>query len=529
MGLRGPGAKPVKRTKALENNVFSKKPKWQVRGLSRAERVIRFCESLVITSGSDAGKPLRLRLWQRDIISSIYSVDASGSRAVRTAVVSMGRKNGKSALAAALALVHLVGPESVQRGQIVSAASDRAQAALIYKELQAFALASEEIAERLVFRDFNKTVEDTITGSTFSALSSDARKAHGLSPVVAICDEVAQWHGRELLDALRTGQGAHAEPLLLAISTRSPDPDNPLEELLRYGEAGDDATFKAFVWSAPLDSDPWSPETWALANPGLGDFRSLKDVEIQAKQAQKIPSLESSFRAYILNEPVAADDRFIGPVEWDACAGTAEARGPVYAGLDLSSGANDLTAFSLYWPETGRLDTWGFIPKEVLETKSHEDRADYRLWANQSHVVAMPGRAIDRAWLGAWIAERTAGLDLQGIASDRWGLADLEASWCREGIELVIEPHGTGYRDMSPALRAFEIEVVEARLRHSANPLLRWAISNTVIDSDPAGNRKPAKNRAIGRIDPAVSAILAVSLASRAPVAAQFDFTGLVL
>lgn len=529
MGLRGPGAKKKQPPAVAEKHSGKPRPNWRARGLSRAERVIRFVEGLDITSGKDAGKRLKLRPWQREIIKELYATNATGKRKVRQAVVSMARKNGKSALAAALALCHLVGPEAVQRGQVVSAASDRAQAALIFNELQAFALAHEEIVERLVFRIFNKTVEDTLTGSTFAALSADHRKAHGLSPVVAICDEVAQWPGRELLDALRTGQGAHNEPLLLAISTRSPDPDNPLEELLRYGEEADDPHFASFVFSAPLDADPWDEQTWLAANPGLGDFRDIDDIRMQARQAQRLPSLESSFRAYILNQPVVADDRFIGPVDWDACAGTAEAVGPCYGGLDLSSGANDLTAFALYWPETGLLRCWAFLPKEVLDQKAHEDRADYRVWANLGHIIPTPGRAIDRAWLGAWIARQTAGLNLQAIASDRWGLADLEAVFDREGIVLPMAPHGTGYKDMAPAVTGFEAAVLDGKLKHGANPLLRWAIANVCIDTDPSGNRKPAKDRSRGRIDPAVAAIEAVSAASRTPAVADFSFTGLAI
>jgi phage terminase large subunit-like protein len=408
----------------------------------------------------------------------------------------------------------------------VSAAADRGQASLIYSEVMAYADAVPWITERLTPRQHNKTITDEETGSTFSALSSDHRKAHGLSPTLAICDEVAQWRGRDLLDALRTGMGAHDEPLLIAISTRSPDPENPLEELLRYGEEADDPTFRAYSWSAPLDADPWAEETWAAANPGLGDFRSKADVEQQAQQARALPSLEPAFRAYVLNQPVASEERFIGPRDWDGCAGTAEPRGPCYAGLDLSSGANDLTSVALYWPETSLLRVWGFIPAEVLDDKAHEDRADYRVWRNRGLVVETPGRAMDKAWLGHWIAEQTEALDLRVIASDRWGLNDLKVAWEREGIELPLEPVGTGFRDMSPAVRSFEAAVLDRRIQHEGNPLLRWAVANVSIEMDASGNRKPSKAKARGRIDPAIAAIQAVAAAGRAPAVQEYDFSG---
>lgn len=526
MGARGPGAKPVR---------LSAKPpaparKRRLKGTTRADRVIAWCEALTITSGAYAGQKLVLRPWQKAVLGRIYAAGPDGRRPVRTALISCGRKAGKSTLCAALALCHLVGPEAVPRGQVVSAAADRGQATIIYNELRAFALANPEIADRLNFRDFNKSVEDAITGSTFSALSADHRKAHGLSPTVAICDEIAQWRGRDLLDALRTGQGAHAEPLLLAISTRSPDPDNPLEELIRYAEQVkdgtlEDETFASAIFSAPVDADPWAVETWRLANPDMDEVR-LRDIEVQATQAKRLPSLEPAFRAYVLNMPVAPDERFIGPQDWDACSGTAEARGPCFGGLDLSSGAADLTAFSLYWPETGTLKVWAFLPSAALDAKVREDRADYRAWQARGLVHEIPGRAIDRPWLLTWIAQRVDGLELVGIACDRWGINDVRAVLDREGIDLPLRPHGAGYRDVSPALTAFEGLVLEQKLRHEGNPLLRWSVANAAVDMDPAGNRKLSKERAHGRIDPLVAAVSAVGLAAKEPAAPTYEGLG---
>ncbi len=361
-----------------------------------------------------AGKQFRLRPWQREIIRELYRTDRRGRRSVRFALVSMGRKNGKSGLAAALALAHLAGPEAIQGGQVLSGASDRAQAAIIYSAMKAMALAAPELAARIIFRDFRKEAEDVETGSTYQALSSDARKAHGLSPSFWIADEIAQWRGRDLIEALRTGMGAHSEPLGLVISTRSPDPDNPLEELIRYAadiEAGliEDPAFRAFIFTAPAEADPWDPVTWALANPALGDFRSLENVRVLANQARRIPATEASFRAYVLNQPVATDERWIGPADWDACAAEPKPAGPCWAGLDLASGAADLTAFSLFWPETGALRVWAFLPKEMLDAKAREDNAPYRLWQQQGYVIEVPGRTVDRAWLGAWLAQQGRG------------------------------------------------------------------------------------------------------------------------
>ena len=456
-------------------------------------------------------------------------MDPAGHRAVRTVLCSMGRKAGKSTFAAALALAHLCGPEAQRRGQIVSAAADRAQARLIYSEARAFALADASLSARLVFRDFNSTIEDVLTGSTFTALSADHRKAHGLSPSMAICDELAQWRGRELLDAVRTGQGAHSEPLLVVISTRSPDPDNPLEELLRYAQepsAALDPSFASFVYSAPPGLDPFSIEAWQAANPDM-DAARLRDIEHLAAEAQRLPSTMPAFEAFVLNRPVALDDRFISPEDWDACGGTSEPTGPCYGGLDLAGGASDLCAFALYWPETRLLRAWAFLPAGRIDASEATDRAPYRAWAGLGHVVITPGRAIDRQWLANWMAQQTEGLELVSIAADRWMLASLQQELDREGITLPIEPHGQGFKDMSPSVGAFERLVLDGRLRHGGSPLLRYAVSNVSISIDPAANRKADKVRSRGRIDPAIAAIMAIGTAERTSAPPTFEFTGL--
>jgi phage terminase large subunit-like protein len=197
MGLAGPGRQKL--------DAPGERPPTPLKARSRANRVIEWIERLKITSGMHAGRPFKLRPWQKRIIRGIY-----GSRPIRQALITVPRKNGKTQLAAALALCHLCGPEAKPRGQIFSAAADRQQAGLIYNEMKAL-IRSSDLKGRIAIKDFTKELIDTETGSTYGALSSDARKAHGLSPSFVVCDELAQWRGRDLYDNLVTGTGAHAE------------------------------------------------------------------------------------------------------------------------------------------------------------------------------------------------------------------------------------------------------------------------------------------------------------------------------
>lgn len=536
MGQRGPGAKPVKRpapaAAPAEPAPVARKP-----GRTRADRVIAWIEGLTITSGMHAGRKFRLRQWQRAIIRDVYRTDARGRRLVRQALVTMARKNGKTQLAAALALAHLCGPEAEQRGQVYSAAADRGQAALIYQEMRAFVLADPQLAARIIVRDFHKQLEDAQTGSTYQALSSDARKAHGLSPSFYIADELAQWPGRELLDNLATGTGARAEPLGIIISTQSADPFHVMSELVRYGEqvrsgATLDPSFSAHIFTVPLNADPWDEAAWRAANPALGDFRSLDEMRTAAEQAQRIPAREAVFRNLYLNQPVEPDERLIHVRDWDVLGepfDPAELRGArCVGGLDLGS-ASDLTGLALYFPDTGRLLAWGFIPAGQMEAKERTDRAPYGQWREAGHLLATPGRAINKAWVAAKLRELAADYQVEAIAYDRWAFKDLEVILDAEGIALPLVPHGQGFKDMGPSVEEFERLVLDGRLRHGGNPLLKWCLSNVAVTTDPAGARKPAKDRSRGRIDPLVAAIMACGQASRQPAPPSFAFTGMML
>jgi phage terminase large subunit-like protein len=507
---------------------------WEKKGLSRAQRVIAFIERLPITSGMHAGNPLQLRPWQKDIIRAIYRTDRKKRRIVRTALITMPRKQGKTALAAALALCHLIGPEAEPRGQVFSAASDRDQAAIIFRELEAIILAIPEFAVRCNIKSFSKTIEDLLTGSTYQALSSDARKAHGLSPSFMVYDELAQAPNRHLYDNLTTGTGARAEPLMVVISTQSSDPHHIMTELVDYGvklkegTLPPDPSFHATIYMAPEEMDPWDEETWFSCNPALNDFRSLEEMRQFAEQAKRIPAKEATFRSLYLNQRVEADQRFIGSADWEACAGGVdriELEGrPCWAGLDLSS-TRDLTALVLYFPhDAGAVLPFFWIPGDRLAEREDKDRVPYWAWINQGFIEALPGRAIDKRAVVFRLAEIASIYDLKGVAYDRWRMEDLQKIMSDEGIEIPFTPWGQGFKDMGPAVDAMEALILDGKLRHGGHPVMIWNVSNAVVVQDPAGARKIAKDRSRDKVDGLVALCMAVGLYSREPEPVEYDF-----
>jgi phage terminase large subunit-like protein len=536
MGKRGPKTGAAKAAENTAKPSWRGKPPWEKRGLSRAGRVVAFIECLPITSGMHSGQKMQLRPWQREIIEAVYRVGGDGRRVVRTALLTLPRKNGKSQLAAALALCHLIGPEAESRGQVFSAASDRDQAAIIFRELEAIILAVPEFAARCNIKSFSKTIEDCGTGSVYQALSSDARKAHGLSPSFFIFDELAQSPNRHLFDNLTTGTGARAEPMAFIIGTQSSDPNHVMSELVDYsqklqeGTLPPDPTFHGVVYAAADDDDPWSTETWYKANPALNDFRSLAEMQAFAEQARRIPAKEAAFKALYLNMRVDAEHRFVSSTDWDACGAPVDLealRGrPCWAGLDLSS-TSDLTALVLFFPEDGgAVVPFFWIPGESIGERSDSDRVPYREWVKADLIEATPGRAIDRLSVVRRVAQVTAAFDLRGLAYDRWRAEDLLKMLSDEGLDFPVTPWGQGFASMAPAVDTFEAMVLNGQFRHGGHPVLTWNLSNAIVETDPAGGRKISKSRSKERVDGVVALVMAVGLHAKQPKAPVFEFSG---
>lgn len=491
----------------------------------RALRVIEFIELLTVPSGVGSGRPFKLRKWQRKFIFDIYGKEYQSAeqwfRVVRRAILSIGRKNGKTALLAALVLVHLCGPEAVRNGEIYSAANDREQAAQVFKFVAQIVRADDDLLDMLRIVDSTKTINCPHNGSFYKAMSAEAGTKHGLNPVLVIFDELAQAKSRELFDVLDSSMGAQAEALFVTISTQSRDPLHILSELIDDGLSADDPSIVCHLYEVPLDvEDIFDEECWYLANPALGDFRLLEDMRALAAKAKRMPSEEPKFRNLYLNQRVSMHASLISRPEWMALHSDGPLIEPgeeVYAGLDLSS-VNDLTSLVLVSAEDGdRITPFLWKPELLLEEHSDRDfgkgNHQYILWNKEGHLRTTPGKTIDFDFIAEEIAEIAGLYDIRALAYDRWRIKELLRSFERIGFEAAISSKdedvdglrlvewGQGYRDMAPAIDALERSVMSDQLRHDGNPAMTWCMANAVSTSDPAGNRKLDKDAARFRID----------------------------
>jgi phage terminase large subunit-like protein len=484
--------------------------------MTRGELVVEFCEEyLIVPEGAHVGRKVELRPWQKEIILGIYDA----GRPIRRAIISLGRKNGKTALTAMLVLAHVIGPVAEPNSQVFSAAQSRDQASLVFSLAAKMVRMSTELNALVTVRDSAKELFCARTGVRYKALSAEAHTAYGLSPALVIHDELGQVRGprSELYDALETAMGAQRQPLSVIISTQAPTDGDLLSILIDDAKLGHDPATLLFFWTAALDDDPYVEETWRKANPALGDFRSLSDMQEAADRARRMPAFELAFRNLFLNQRVAAQNHFLSPDVWKLNAGPPDFSAfddlPVYGGLDLSA-RQDLTALVLVAKDAAgvvHIDARFFAPEAGLKERADRDRVPYDLWRDQGFLITTPGRTVDYAWVARMLAETAGRCDLRTVRFDRWRIDDLRREMERLGSEVVLEEAGQGYRDMSPALAELEALALNGLLRHGGHPILTWNAANAIVTSDAAGNRKLDKSKATGRIDGLVALAMAVA------------------
>lgn len=495
--------------------------------MTRAERVIEFIQRYcLVPDGAQVGQPLVLDDFQKDFIRAIYDNPAG----TRRAILSVSRKNGKSGLIAGLLLAHLVGPEAKQNSQLVSGAMSRDQAALVFNLASKMVALSPKLTAIVRIVPSGKRLLGLPLNTEYKALAADGKTAHGLSPVLAILDEIGQVRGpqSDFVDAITTSQGAHEAPLLIAISTQAANDADLLSQWIDDARASKDPRIVCQVYEAPAGCDLLDESAWRAANPALGTFRSLDDLREQLTQAQRMPSMENTARNLLLNQRVSTVSPFISPDVWKSCAGTSHSvcafDGPVFAGLDLSA-RTDLTALVI----VGQVDgVWHVVPHfwtpEIgLAERARRDRAPYDVWARQGLLHTTPGATVDYEHVAQDMAALLSELDVQAVAYDRWRIELLRKELDKIGADLPLVEWGQGFKDMAPALDALEAELLNGRIAHGGHPVLTMCAANAVVTKDPTGARKLDKAKATGRIDGLQALAMAMGVASRAE---QAQFVG---
>lgn len=497
-----------------------------------ADRAIYIIENLKHSTGEWAGLPFKLMPWQKKPLEQFFgTLNADGTRQYRTLYEEVPRKNGKTEQGAGIATYLLVG-DNEPGAQIYSCAGDRAQASLIYNSAAPMVRQSPALMSRLVIIESQKRIVYHEQNSFYQVLSAEAYSKHGLNVHGNLFDELHTQPNRDLWDVMRTGSGARRQPVTMVMTTAGYDRNSIAWEIHDYAcKVRDgiinDPTFLPVIYAAPEDADWMSPVTWKKCNPALGNFRKIDEIKTLCKQAQEMPAFEMTFRRLYLNQWVNSAERWMPINLWDDCKvefGTDEFNGPCYAGLDLST-TTDLTALSLIFPHsdgsyTVLADFW--VPEDSILERAHKDRVDYSQWVREGLIHTTPGNVVDYSYILHDLGEKLKLYDIRELAFDRWGSQKIVVDLQNIGFEIDpklpghhLVQFGQGYASMSPPTKELMTLVMQKKIRHDGNPVLRWNIDNLVVTQDPAGNLKPDKAKATQRIDGAVAMIMALDRATR--------------
>jgi phage terminase large subunit-like protein len=487
----------------------------------QARRAIRLIDNLTHTKGAFAGQPFRLRPWQRRILERLFRTGPDGRRVYRQCLLMLPRKNGKTELAAALALYFLLF-DGEMGAEVYSAAADRDQAALVFHVAAQMIRNDQELLAQCEIIDSQKRIVHRASGSFYRAISAEASSKHGFNASAVIYDELHAAPNRELWDVLTTSQGARDHPLMLAISTAGYDRHSILWEQYTHAKKIQetptlDPSFLPMIYEAPIDADWTDERVWQAANPALGDFRSLEEMRIACARAKEIPAQENTFRRLYLNQWTEQASRWISLAAWDACQDPAFDRARLrgrrcYVGMDLSA-TTDLTAIVAVFPDdVGRgFDVLAqfFVPGDDLGARGRRDHVPYEQWAREGWLVATPGNSIDydyvRLTLRGWGTE----FDVREIAFDKWNAIELVERLRKEdGFACVLLEQTFGA--LSGPTKSLETAVLSKALRHNGHPVLRWNMSNIAIEQDAMGNLKISKRVSTGKVDGASALVDAI-------------------
>lgn len=489
------------------------------KGLTRGEKVCAFIEKYCLTpEGDHIGKPIKLEPFQRKFIVEIYDNPVG----THSAYLSIARKNGKTALIAAILLAHLVGPEAVHNSQIISGARSKEQAAVVFElAVKMIEMEGSQLTKLVRIQPSGKRLVGLARNVLYRALAAEGKTAHGLSPILAILDEVGQVVGPtdKFVSAITSAQGAYSNPLLIAISTQAPTDADLFSTWIDAQTNSPDPRVVSHVYAASNDCQLDDKAAWAAANPALGVFRSLPDMAKLCKQALDMPANEPEFRNLNLNQRVEAVAPFVARSTWES-NGAAPGDGAglkVWAGLDLSS-VNDLTAL-VGVDESGGVHSAFWVPKHGLAEKSRKDKVPYDLWEKQGFLNATPGKAIEYEFVAEYLRGFFDRFDVQAMGFDRYNMKFLKPWLVKAGfsdaeLEKFVE-FGQGTASMTPALRDLEVRLLNSQLRHGGHPVLNMCCANAKVIGD-SGARKFDKRTARGRIDGMVALAMAIGVMPQA-------------
>ncbi|SFD17021.1 terminase large subunit [Salipiger profundus] len=496
--------------------------------LGRGEQAVRWLNMLKHPKNPALGHPFQLDPWQENVVRRIYGPrNEDGSRIVRRVVLLLPRGNRKTSLAAGLTLLHLIGPESLPGGLIVSAASAHEQALELFNEAAMVIRFDRRLEKHLSVREYQSRVSCRKRQTRYLAVASDGKVQHGKTPNVVIADELHAWEGRAGLrqwEALDSALVKVPGTLMIVASTSGRGQENLAWNTVEYaikvqkGEIDDPATLPVIFMAEP--EDDWKDEAlWHAVNPGLAHgYPDLQAFRDKARKAEHSPFERDSFLQFNLNRWLdQTTSPFVELHVYDQGAQEVDAeememvQEPCYLGVDLSKN-EDLTVVVACWPdgEDGyQVVPFFFCPEENLRARGELHGVDYVSWAEDGYIIPTPGNTVDLRAVEDHIRELCARYAVREVAFDPTYGRAMMASLLEDGMPAV--EFRQGWATMAPAVKELERAILGGRFRHGGHPVLRWNFGNIQLHVDPAGNRSFHKGKSGNKIDGAVATAMAVA------------------
>jgi phage terminase large subunit-like protein len=504
--------------------------------LAAALKAIGFYENVLKLNGGDfEGLPFKLLPWQKFVVGSIFGWKTDdGYRRFRVAYVETAKGSGKSPLAAGVGMKGLVA-DGEPRAEIYAAATKKDQAMILFRDAVAMHDQSPELLKRLTKSGTGEKAWNLAylqTGSFFRPISSDDGQS-GPRPHVALVDEFHEHKTATVLEMMRAGTKSRRQALIFIITNSGASRKTPCWNYHEYaarvaaGELLDDSFFP-YVCALDDGDDPFeSEECWPKANPSLQDANlpGYKYIREQVTQARGMPSKESIVRRLNFCQWTDAESPWISHEIWKGAQleyDVEQLRGRrAVAALDLSS-TTDLTGLVFLVEPVAPAEPWklvpfAWLPDADLERRAQQDLVPYVEWVAEGLLHTTPGRAISKRIILQKLSAMCDFFEIVACGYDRWRIEDLQQLAADDGISLPpMEAFGQGYKDMSPAIETFETMLLNGEIAHNGHKVLTMCAGNAVTDQDGAGNRKLDKEKATGRIDLIVAAVMAAGLVTRA-------------
>ncbi len=536
------------------------------------------CDFVELLPFSDGSGPFRLQDWQRQVVSEFYGTltrDDRGRdiRQYQYLYLEVPKKNGKTELAAALGLYHLLA-DGEERPEVYCVAADRENASIcfaaaLYMIEHTPALKRMRTKGELKVVASQRTIRYKKNAGELKVLSSEAYSKHGYKPSCVIFDELHAQPNRDLWDVMTFGAGdARRQPVWLVLTTAGDDPDRTsigwevhrkamgilrargqLLPTENEEEVYDDPLWLPVIYGisaltgddedAIAALDIFDEAVWRRCNPSLGVTVPLRTVRAEAAEARRSEAAEKLFRWLRLDQWIAV--KAVGWVpltvydktqwtlpEWKGLNVLARRQAVrdmltgkrCFGGLDLSR-STDLTALTLLFPPQEGLETWvalfyAWRPQDGVLEAEKRDGVPYRDWERAGFLTLCPGDIVDYGQVEETIWLASEQFEIVSIGVDphmAWTLTSrlMEGNETHQGLEVVTI--GQNMTSMSPAMKKLETLIRSRQMLHEHNTCARWCFGNVRCAVDGNENMKPMKNRSPGRIDIAVSWIIAMATA----------------